>query len=76
MKNYTKEQTEDIKAREKKALEYLKKNNLTPAAIMQKIRIGNENGEEVWADKVIPYLQDFKHSGTISPIQNNDIKKN
>lgn len=57
MKEYTKEQIKDIKEREAKALEMLKELELTPAAQIYKINAGND----IFADKVQPYLQDLKY---------------
>lgn len=58
MQNYTEEQVEDIKARELKALEAIKELQLTPAAQMSKINIGND----IFADQVVCYLQDTKYT--------------
>lgn len=55
--NYTKDQIQDIQEREKKALAELKKLQLTPAAIVQKMKLDND----VFVDKVIPYLRDLKY---------------
>ena len=57
-KELTKEQISDIQEREKKGLEALKELGLTPAAQVQKVNMGNDT----FADKVIPYLQDTKFS--------------
>lgn len=57
---FTPAQIADIQEREKKALDFLKELQLTPAAIVTKEKIGHDTGKEVWADVVIPYLQDFK----------------
>lgn len=54
----TEEQIKDITEREKKALEYLKENGLTPAAVIQKINLG----DNTFADKIIAYLQDVRYS--------------
>lgn len=55
---YTSEQVEDIKSREKKGLEALKELGLTPAAALTKINVENDS----FVDKVIPYLQDTKYA--------------
>ncbi len=68
MKNYTEEQVKDIQEREKKALEYLKDNGLTPAAIVEKVNVG----KDMFVDKVIPFLQDTKYTSVPSPLQ--DVK--
>lgn len=51
---YSEEQRKDIIAREKKGLEALKKLNLTPAAQVSKMNLGNDT----FVDKVQPYLAD------------------
>ena len=61
MESYTKEQIEDITTREKNALEYLKINNLSPAAVISKSKLRTETGTEVFADQLTPYLQDTKY---------------
>lgn len=58
MNNYTQEQVEDIKEREAKALDTLKELNLTPACQVFKVNVGNDT----FADKVVPYLQDTKYA--------------
>lgn len=58
MNNYTPDQIEDITQREQQGLDALKALGLTPAAIMQKVNMGND----VFADKVLPYLQDTKYT--------------
>lgn len=60
MQKYTKEQISDITERESKGIEALKALNLTPAAFMQKVLIGNAAGKDIFADQVTPYLQDTK----------------
>lgn len=62
---YTKEQVEDVKAREKEALETLKRLQLTPACQIVKENIGND----VFADRLYPYLADLKYANKVSPIQ-------
>lgn len=57
-KELTEEQVKDIKEREAKALEALKELELTPAAIVYKQNIGND----MFADKITPYLQDTKYA--------------
>ena len=56
MKTYTEEETKDITEREKKCLDFLKENQMTPAAQVSKLQMGND----IFADKVQPYLQDTK----------------
>jgi len=72
MPDLSKEQVADIQEREKKGLEYLKELKLTPAAIIQKIRVG----DDMFVDKVTPFLQDTKYvkpEPVKSPIQ--DVEK-
>lgn len=57
MDNYTEEQRKDILEREKKALEALKKLQMTPASVIYKMNMG----DDVFADKVQPYLRDIKY---------------
>lgn len=54
---YSEEEIKDITEREKKCLDFLKENNMTPAAQVSKINVGND----MFTDKVIPYLQDIKY---------------
>ena len=68
---YTKEQIKDIQEREKKCLEFLKENNMTPAAQVSKINIGNDN----FVDKVQPYLQDMKYTKKAEDLIVMDDKK-
>lgn len=70
MPNYTKEQVEDIKARELKALAFLKDLQLTPSVSMQFVNMGDDN----FGIKPIPFLQDFKYTPTSSPIQHDDLE--
>ncbi len=71
---YTPEQVEDIKAREKKALAYLKELELTPACQIVKQNIG----DDVFGDRLYPYLADIKYTphagGVISPFNEPDKK--
>lgn len=70
---YTPEQVKDIKEREAKALSMLKELQLTPAAMIVKENLGND----VFGDRMIPYLQDIKYSKDnliVSPLQPNAIK--
>ena len=62
---YTKEQQKDIEDRVAKAQEALKELQLQPAAQIYKINMG----DDVFGDRLIPYLQDLKYSPTLSPIQ-------
>lgn len=74
MAEYTEEQISDIKDRVAKAAEFLKGLQLNVATQVSKQRIEFE-GQELFVDKVIPYLQDLRYAGTISPIQSDDLKK-
>lgn len=75
MANFTPEQIKDIQEREKKCLDFIREQEMTPAAMIQKIKVGND----VFADKVIPFLNDTKYAdknGAVeSPIQKDDISK-
>lgn len=55
--NYTKEEEEDIKQRVGKATELLKELQLFPSAIVQKVN----QGDDIFVDKIICYLQDNKY---------------
>ena len=66
---FSKEQIEDIKAREKEALEHLTRLELTPACQILKENIGND----IFGDRLYPYLQDTKYSPKESPIQAKDL---
>lgn len=57
---YTEEQKKEIKEREAKALAFLKELQLTPACQVIKVNIG----DDTFADKFIPYLQDTKYPPT------------
>ncbi len=72
MEKYTDEQIKDVQEREAKALEVLKELQLSPAAVVHKVNLG----DDVFADKVQPYLRDIKYSKPeiVSPIQVEDIK--
>lgn len=70
---YTPEQIKDIQEREQKALDVLKDLQLTPAAAISKFRLVTNEGEEVWVDKVQPYLADFKYTPKVSEIQLKDL---
>jgi hypothetical protein len=54
---YNEEEIKDITEREKKCLDFLKENEMTPAAQVLKVNVGND----MFADKVVPYLQDIKY---------------
>lgn len=69
MNQYTPEQEKDIREREAKAIEHLKELQLSPAAILQKVNVGND----MFVDKVIPYLQDFKYKSV--SIDKNELEK-
>lgn len=66
---FSPEQIKDIQEREAKGLEALKALDLTPSAIVSKQNIGND----VFADKVTPFLKDIRYSDKVSPLQKNDI---
>lgn len=59
MENLTPEQQKDIAARVKDAHEYLKSVDLQVAC-----QIAKENiGDDIFGDRLYPYLQDVKYSG-------------
>lgn len=67
---YSEEQIKDITEREKKGLEALKALQLTPAAQISKVNLGNDT----FGDKLIPYLADVKYTPTPSPLQTEEKK--
>lgn len=74
MPDYTTEQIADTISREKKALEVLKELQLSPAASVKKVIIGNSNGQDIFADMFIPFLQDTKYAKDAPQTQDADIK--
>lgn len=66
--DYTPEQKKDIEERVSQAKEMLLKLKLRPGAQVYKIMID----DNTFADKVMPYLQDTKYAGVLSPIQDNE----
>lgn len=64
--NYTKEQQTDIEDRVKKGIAALKELNLQPSSAVQAVNTGND----VFATKIISYLQDTKYT---SPIKKSDL---
>lgn len=67
--NYSPEQVEDIKGREKKALEMLKELNLTPAVAMHTVNIG----KDCFCMKPVPFLSDTKYADQPSPIEKSTL---
>lgn len=63
---YTSDQVTDIKAREKEALEHLKRLELNPTVAMSLVNIGNDT----FAIKPIPYLADTRYT---SPINSTEL---
>lgn len=61
MEKFTKEQIQDITEREKKSLDFLKENQMTPSAQVIKVNVGTKENPDVFADKIIPFLQDIKY---------------
>ena len=55
---YTDAQIADIKEREAKALEMLKTLQLTPAAVISKVNLG----DDTFGDKLQCYLRDLKYT--------------
>lgn len=64
--DYSPEEQKDINERIAKAIESLKELQLKPSASIS----ANNVGDDVFALKVVPYLQDIKYSPVVSPIQN------
>ena len=60
MQNLTEEQKKEVEERTQKALEYLKESNLTLEAIVLPVNIG----KNVFANQIIPVLQDSKYLPT------------
>jgi len=58
---YTQEQKDDINERTAKAIEMLKELNLYPQAQVTKGRITTNDGQELFADRVQPFLADTKY---------------
>lgn len=56
--NYSEEQIKDIQEREAKGLQALKDLELSPAAVVSKVNIGDDK----FADRVQCYLADTKYS--------------
>lgn len=63
--DYTAEQKKDIEERVAKARKMLEELQLKPSASVSTVNIG----DDVFAQKVQPYLQDVKYASTLSPIQ-------
>lgn len=58
---YNEEQKKDIKERTNKAIEVLNELNLAPQAQVSKAIVNTQDGQELFADRVQPYLQDTKY---------------
>lgn len=69
--NYTQEQIDDIKKREQEGLDALKKLNLTPACQIVKENMGND----LFADRLYPYLQDTKFTKVDEAIKSPFVEK-
>lgn len=69
MPQFTPEQVEDIKSREAKALEMLRELQLTPAVQVQAVNIG----DDCFAFKPVPFLNDTKYTSQVSSIQAKDL---
>jgi hypothetical protein len=67
---YTPEQIVDVKEREAKALEMLKSLQLTPAAVISKVNLG----DDTFGDKLQCYLRDLKYSD--QPSTNPEVNPN
>lgn len=66
---YTADQAKDIEERVENARILLEELNLRPSSSVSVVNIGND----VFAQKVTPFLQDTKYSPTVSPIQEGDL---
>lgn len=62
--DYTPEQITDIQERVEKAKTALKELQLRPAVAVQAVNVG----QDIFAMKNIPYLQDEKYTPTASPL--------
>ena len=69
--DYSPEQKKDIEERVEKAKIALKELNLQPAAFVSPSNVGND----VFAFKVVGFLQDLKYSNTVSPITKYELDK-
>lgn len=67
--NYTEEQIKDIQDREKKCLDFLKEQQMSPSCQIQYVNTGGDT----FGTKLIPYLQDFKYTDKLSPLQRHDL---
>lgn len=63
--DYSPEEQKDIEERVAKARKALEELELRPSCTVQMFNIG----DDVFAPKVIPFLQDTKYAPTLSPIQ-------
>lgn len=63
--DYTEEQKKDINERVEKAVQSLKELNLRVACVSNMVN----TGDDVFAIKLIPYLQDTLYTSMPSPIQ-------
>lgn len=66
---YSEEQIKNIQEREKKGLQALKDLQLTPACSAQMVNTGGD----VFAIKLVPYLQDTQYTAQASPIQQEKV---
>lgn len=65
MHKYTEEKKKDVQERVDKAIVMLKELQLQPAAACSKVNIG-QDGKDIFADLVQPYLQDTKFKDQIN----------
>ena len=63
--HYSPEQRKDIEYRVKKVQDLMKELDLQPSVIIQAVNVG----DDTFAMKAIPYLQDIKYKNVVSPIQ-------
>lgn len=66
---YTTEQIADIREREAKGLAALKELGLTPGCGAQMVNLG----DDTFGIKLIPYLQDTRHTPQPSPIPKDQV---
>lgn len=66
---FSSEQIKDIEERVEKAKSSLQELNLRPSSQVSIVNLG----EDVFAQKVVSFLQDTKYTPQISPVQQKDV---
>lgn len=66
---YSESEKADILEREKKCLEFLKEQQMTPSCAPMLVNMG----DDTFGIKLIPFLKDFKYDKQPSPIQKEDL---